>query len=66
MFYFALYSQDSHSDLDWFMNKDLAAVNYAIEAFVTELKRQQRWKDVTIVLLSDFGRALTLNGSGGT
>ena len=48
------------------MNKDLAAVNYAIEAFVTELKRQQRWKDVTIVLLSDFGRALTLNGSGGT
>ena len=36
----------------------------AIKAFVSEMKSQGIWNDITLVSLSDFGRTLTSNGEG--
>ena len=36
----------------------------ALSAFVTEMKVQARWQDVTVVSTSEFGRTITSNGAG--
>ena len=39
-------------------------LNSALASFVTEMKAQGMWENVTIVMASDFGRALATNGRG--
>lgn len=54
---------DSHGSFT-----DLAArlteLNYVMEAFSTEMKAQGLWDNVTVILVSDFGRTLTSNSQG--
>jgi uncharacterized protein (DUF1501 family) len=57
---------DSHSDVDVSLTERLTTLNDGLEAFVTEMKDyQDLWDDVTIVVVSEFGRTLKGNtGSG--
>ena len=36
-------------------------MNSALEAFTTEMKSQEAWDDVTIVMVSEFARTLAGN-----
>ena len=49
---------DHHFSIAGAMEQILTDLNMAFEKFVSELKLQGRWNDVTVVFLSDFGRAL--------
>jgi uncharacterized protein (DUF1501 family) len=56
---------DFHADGLVSLSERLTIVNDGLEAFVTEMKNQGRWDDVTIVVASEFGRTLMGNtGSG--
>lgn len=41
-------------------------INDAVEAFVSDLKKQNRFQDVLLVSFSEFGRRVAQNASGGT
>ena len=47
---------DFHSDLAVGLDLKFVDLNAALKAFVSEMKSQKRWDDVTIVVTSDFGR----------
>jgi cullin-associated NEDD8-dissociated protein 1 len=58
---------DTHSDLD--LGDGIMAANFrsmagGIGPFVAEMKAQGLWNNVTIVVVSEFGRTLTSNGQG--
>jgi uncharacterized protein (DUF1501 family) len=56
---------DFHDDGLVSLAERLTIVNDGLEAFVTEMKGQGRWDDVTVVVVSEFGRTLMGNtGSG--
>jgi len=38
------------------LDREFTILDGALNAFVTEMKAQERWDDVTIVVSSDFGR----------
>ena len=41
-------------------------MNSAIQPFTTEMKAQNAWDDVTIVMVSEFARTLTGNTGAGS
>ena len=53
---------DAHDFLD--MSEKFTELNNGLEAFVTEVKAQGLWENVTVVMVSEFGRTLTPNGIG--
>jgi uncharacterized protein (DUF1501 family) len=56
---------DFHADGLVSLAERLTIVNDGLEAFVTEMKNQGRWDNVTVVVVSEFGRTLMGNtGSG--
>ncbi len=57
---------DYHQNLHYGLERKFIELNTAIDSFVKEMKNQNKWTDVTIVVTSDFGRTLTPNSSGGT
>ena len=38
------------------LDREFTILDGALDAFVTEMKAQEKWDDVTIVVSSDFGR----------
>ena len=57
---------DHHNDIHVYLDSKFEELNSAIDTFVKEMKNQDKWEDVVIVVTSDFGRTLTLNTGGGT
>lgn len=47
---------DFHANLAVSLDRKFVDLNAALKAFVSEMKSQKRWDDVTIVVTSDFGR----------
>eukprot|EP01013_Petalomonas_cantuscygni_P037489 TRINITY_DN68326_c0_g1_i1.p1 TRINITY_DN68326_c0_g1~~TRINITY_DN68326_c0_g1_i1.p1 ORF type:complete len:446 (+),score=116.95 TRINITY_DN68326_c0_g1_i1:142-1338(+) len=65
VFFVQLTGFDTHGEVLNTMDTLFGQINAALDAFVTEMKRQGVWNETTILSLSEFGRALTPN-SGGT
>ena len=38
------------------LESKLSELNNALESFVNEMKNQDKWEDITVVVSSDFGR----------
>lgn len=52
---------DMHSELLPRFEREATDMNAALEAFVTEMKDQGLWDDITIVVTTEFARTLTTN-----
>lgn len=57
---------DTHSDGFTELNQLFTEVNTSLGSFVREMKAQGRWDDVVVVYVSEFGRTLSPNTSGGS
>ncbi len=56
LFFLQAGSWDHHSDVHYHLNEQLTSLNEGLEVFVEEMKAQNVWDDVTVVVSSDFGR----------
>ena len=56
---------DTHADMVSILSNQANEVNDALGSFVAEMKAQDRWNDVVIVLVSEFARTLIPNTSSG-
>ena len=65
LFYTSFGSWDHHDNLKDNLRRNFATLNEALELLVLELKRQQVWEDVVVVVTSDFARTITPNSGGG-
>jgi cullin-associated NEDD8-dissociated protein 1 len=54
---------DTHNSFTTF-GDNMAVIDAALQAFVSEMKRQNIWDKVTVVVSSDFARTLGSNGHG--
>ncbi|CAE7236573.1 rbcL, partial [Symbiodinium pilosum] len=63
-FYVEVRGFDTHNDIRPVMEELFDNLNFALEAFVAELKAQGIFEATTLVTSSDFGRTLTSNGKG--
>lgn len=66
VFYAQMDGWDHHSSLKSSLERGLTHVNEGLGLLIEELKLQGVWKDVTIVVASEFGRTLTPNTGGGS
>ncbi len=66
IFHVQHHQYDHHNNLHVNLNYKLDEFNSAIKTFVNEMKNQNLWEDVAIVITSDFGRTLTMNTNKGT
>jgi len=57
---------DHHSEAVSLLGGSFAEVDDALDSFSKEMKSQGNWDDVTVVVVSDFGRTLTPNSNDGT
>ena len=48
------------------LDRNFKDLDTSLTHFVNEMKAQGYWNDVTLVLVSDFGRTLTANSGGGS
>eukprot|EP00546_Thalassionema_frauenfeldii_P010113 CAMPEP_0178928808 /NCGR_PEP_ID=MMETSP0786-20121207/20156_1 /TAXON_ID=186022 /ORGANISM="Thalassionema frauenfeldii, Strain CCMP 1798" /LENGTH=1403 /DNA_ID=CAMNT_0020604807 /DNA_START=186 /DNA_END=4393 /DNA_ORIENTATION=+ len=64
--YFTLGGHDSHFDMVKGVKKNLLDINLGLERFTAEIMDMQLHDSVTIIVASEFGRTLTLNGGDGT
>ena len=55
---------DTHSNPRDTLEANFEQIDTALSAFVAEMTAQGRWKDVTVVSTSEFGRTITSNGAG--
>ena len=53
---------DTHASVSY--TSLFKGLNDGLRAFVTEVKAQGLWNNVTILVLSEFGRTLTSNSKG--
>ena len=53
---------DTHNSFD--LDSLMSQLDSGLRSFATEMKAQDRWNNVTVVLISDFGRTLTSNTQG--
>ena len=53
---------DTHSNQEDVLGSRFEHISSVLDVFVQEMKLQQEWKNVVIVLSSDFGRTITPNG----
>lgn len=66
VFYAELFGFDTHGKQDVGLDLNLQEINAALSSFVKEMKAQNLWDNVTIVIVSEFGRTLVSNTGNGT
>ncbi len=66
IFYAELFGFDTHGKQEEELNKKLQEINSAFYSFVNEMKTQNLWNNVAIVVVSEFGRTLVSNTGNGT
>lgn len=66
VYYLSLGSFDTHVAQDGQQKRLFTEMNAAIEAFVKDLKANNRFQDVLMMTFSEFGRRVSQNASGGT
>lgn len=66
VYYVSLGSFDTHVNQENQQKRLFMELNDAINAFVKDLKSNNRFEDVTIMTFSEFGRRVAQNASGGT
>jgi uncharacterized protein (DUF1501 family) len=66
VYYLSLGSFDTHVNQAAQQQRLLAELNGAVEAFVADIKKQNRFKDVLLMTFSEFGRRVAQNASAGT
>jgi uncharacterized protein (DUF1501 family) len=66
VYYVSLGSFDTHINQENQQKRLFTDLNDAITAFVTDLKKNNRFGDVTLMTFSEFGRRVAQNASGGT
>jgi uncharacterized protein (DUF1501 family) len=66
VFYLKNGGWDTHDNMKERLVSNFGRVNSVLEDFVTELKAQDVWNDVLVVVASDFGRTLSMNSRDGT
>ena len=57
---------DTHTNLNTNFDGLTERLNAAVDAFVTEMKDQNKWGSVTVVAVSEFARTLTTNSGSGS
>ena len=63
MFNVVLGGFDTHNSFDQF-GRNMKMLDNSLQVFVNDLKRQNIWDKVTIVVTSEFARTLGSNGQG--
>lgn len=66
VYYVSLGSFDTHVNQENQQKRLFTELNDAINAFVTDMKNNHRFEDVTLMTFSEFGRRVAQNASGGT
>lgn len=66
VYYLSLGSFDTHVGQAFKQNKLFEELNEAVDAFVKDMKSNNRFDDVMIMTFSEFGRRVTENASKGT
>ena len=66
VYYVSLGSFDTHVNQENQQKRLFTELNDAINSFVTDMKTNHRFEDVTIMTFSEFGRRVAQNASGGT
>jgi uncharacterized protein (DUF1501 family) len=66
VYYLSLGSFDTHVAQDGQQKRLFTEMNAAINAFVKDLKANNRFQDVLMMTFSEFGRRVQQNASGGT
>ena len=66
VYYLSLGSFDTHVGQDGQQKRLFAQLNDAVQAFVKEMKQNNRFNDVMLMTFSEFGRRVAQNASGGT
>jgi len=66
VYYLSLGSFDTHVAQDGQQKRLFTEMNDAINAFVKDLKANNRFQDVMLMTFSEFGRRVSQNASGGT
>ena len=64
-FFVELPAWDVHDDARERTHEKLVEATTALDGFVDEMIKQDRWKDTIVIMLSEFGRSLLPNSSGG-
>ena len=65
VFYVADSGYDTHKNVDESLKREFTEINFALDAFVKELKALGLWESTTLVQFSEFGRTLSPNTGGG-
>lgn len=66
VYYVSVGSFDTHIAQDMQQKRLFTEINDAVQAFVTDLRVNNRFEDVLLVSFSEFGRRVAQNASGGT
>lgn len=66
VYYVSIGSFDTHVGQDIQQTRLFKQINEALEAFVTDLKKNNRFEDVLLMSFSEFGRRVAQNASRGT
>ncbi len=66
VYYVSLGSFDTHVNQDAQQQRLFTEMNDAVNAFVKDLKANNRFNDVMLFTFSEFGRRVQQNASGGT
>jgi uncharacterized protein (DUF1501 family) len=66
VFFLSLGGWDHHSALKRGLSENFAMLNNALTAFYDEMKAQDTWQSVSLVLASEFSRTLTANSGEGS
>ena len=66
VYYVSIGSFDTHVGQDAQQSRLFIQINEALNAFVTDLKKNNRFEDVLIMSFSEFGRRVAQNASRGT
>jgi len=66
IYYVSLGSFDTHVNQENQQKRLFTELNDAVKAFTSDLKKNNRFKDVLMMTFSEFGRRVTQNASGGT
>ncbi|MEO8822874.1 MAG: DUF1501 domain-containing protein [Ginsengibacter sp.] len=66
VYYVSLGSFDTHVNQENQQKRLFTELNDAVNSFVTDMKANHRFEDVTVMTFSEFGRRVAQNASGGT
>lgn len=66
VYYVEFGSFDTHASLNTLFDVLTEQLNDGISEFTSEMKAQNLWNSVTVVMVSEFGRTLTSNSGAGS